>query len=96
MGLLFFKTSPVKKYAYENDFSGALDVLNKNFLVIIALGHEYSVVGLGFTVLVEFNNDVPFVLYGNEQIAHFAIFKEHVIKIQGYEITLHKLRSRAR
>ena len=32
-GLLFIKTSPVKQYSYENDFSGALDALHQSFLV---------------------------------------------------------------
>ena len=35
MGLLFLKTSPVKKYSYENDFSGVFDALHQTFLVHI-------------------------------------------------------------
>ena len=33
MGLLFLKTSPVKQYSYENDFSGVFDALHQSFLV---------------------------------------------------------------
>ena len=29
MGLLFIKTSPVKQYSYENDFSGVSDALHQ-------------------------------------------------------------------
>ena len=35
MGLLFIKTSPVKQYLYENDFSGVFDALHQSFLVVI-------------------------------------------------------------
>ena len=34
MSLLFLKTSPVKQYSYENDFSGVFDALHQSFLVI--------------------------------------------------------------
>ena len=37
MGLLFLKTSPVKQYSYENDFSGVFDALHQSFLVISVL-----------------------------------------------------------
>ena len=33
MGLLFIKTSPVKQYSYEKDFSGVFDALHQSFLV---------------------------------------------------------------
>ena len=33
MGLLFIKTSPVKQYSYESDFSGVFDALYQNCLV---------------------------------------------------------------
>ena len=33
MGLLFIKTSPVKQYSYENDFTGIFDALHQGFLV---------------------------------------------------------------
>ena len=33
MGLLFLKTSSVKQYSYENDFSGVSDALHQSFLV---------------------------------------------------------------
>ena len=32
MGLLFLKTSPVKQYSYEKDFSGVFDALHQSFL----------------------------------------------------------------
>ena len=32
MGLLFIKTSPVKQYSSENDFSGVFDAWHQNFL----------------------------------------------------------------
>ena len=35
MGLLFLQTSLVKKYSYENDFSGVFDTLHQSFLVIV-------------------------------------------------------------
>ena len=35
MGLLFIKTSPVKQYSYENEFSGLFDALHQSFLVYI-------------------------------------------------------------
>ena len=34
MDLLFFKTSPVKQYSYENDFSSVFDALHQSFLVM--------------------------------------------------------------
>ena len=33
MDLLFVKTSSIKQYAYENDFSGVFDALHQSFLV---------------------------------------------------------------
>ena len=33
--LLFIKTSPVKQYSYQNDFSGVFDALHQRFLVIV-------------------------------------------------------------
>ena len=33
MGLLFLKTSPVKQYLRENDFSGVFDAVRQSFLV---------------------------------------------------------------
>ena len=35
MGLVFLKTSPVKQYSYENDFSGVFDALHQSFLVLL-------------------------------------------------------------
>ena len=35
MGLLFLKTSPVKHYSYENDFSGVFDALHQSLPVFI-------------------------------------------------------------
>ena len=32
-GLLFIKTSLVKQYSYQNDFSGVFDALHQSFLV---------------------------------------------------------------
>ena len=36
-GPLFIKTSPVKQYSYENDFSGVFDAFYQSFLVIIVV-----------------------------------------------------------
>ena len=35
MGLLFIKTSPVKQYSYQNDFSGVFDALHQSFFVVV-------------------------------------------------------------
>ena len=35
MGLLFIKTSAVKQYAYQNDFSGVFDAFHQSFLVLL-------------------------------------------------------------
>ena len=35
MGRLFIKTSPIKQFSYENDFSGVSDALGQSFLVLI-------------------------------------------------------------
>ena len=43
MGLLFLKTSPVKQYSYENDFSGVFDAMHLSFLVVIVIVHPLSV-----------------------------------------------------
>ena len=32
--VLFLRTSPVKQYSYENDFSGVFDALHQSFLVV--------------------------------------------------------------
>ena len=37
MGLLFLKTSSVKQFSYENDFSGVLDALHQCFLVYFCI-----------------------------------------------------------
>ena len=37
MGLLFLKTSPVKQYSHENDFSGVFDALHQSFLVVVEI-----------------------------------------------------------
>ena len=65
MGLLFFRTSPVKQYSYENDFSGVFDALHQSFRVIIS---EWSrgwdvvfILLLGYTVLL-----ISFFLMANE------------------------------
>ena len=35
---MFLKTSPVKQYSYENDFSGVFDALHQSFLVLNVFG----------------------------------------------------------
>ena len=37
LGLLFIKTSPVKQYSYEKDFSGVFDAVHQSFLVMICI-----------------------------------------------------------
>ena len=39
MDLLFIKTSPVKQYSYEYDFSGVFDALHQS-LVFLSLGKK--------------------------------------------------------
>ena len=41
MGLLFLKTSPVKQYSYENDFTGVFDALHQSFLVMSVSQKSY-------------------------------------------------------
>ena len=35
MGLLFIKSSPVKQYSYEKNFSCVFDALHQSFLVLM-------------------------------------------------------------
>ena len=37
MGLLYIKTSPVKQYSFENDFSNVFDALRQIFLLDLHL-----------------------------------------------------------
>ena len=50
MGLLFIKTSPVKQYAYEKDFSGVFDALHQSFLVSSLSVQCFHVFAISFSI----------------------------------------------
>ena len=87
LGLLLLKTSPVKQYSYENDFSGVFDALHQSFLVLIlcgfvvfSMGHFMLSLAIRFVLVFFFLSPFNIVItsFGEESadlfILHVLIF----------------------
>ena len=49
MGHVFIKTSPVKQYSHQNDFSGVLGALHQSFLVMFLIQSLFNMLDEFYT-----------------------------------------------